>query len=401
MSNPHLDKCFSEGAINGLTLKNRFIKAGTFENMTPGGLPSESLKQLHTDLADGGIAMTTIGYCAAEKDGRVKRGMIYPRDDARESLKALIDHLHGHGTKVSVQLGHGGGFTEVRQAGGGRARGASFGLNALGAMHGSFFCDPMTLDDIDRYVDVFRTAAGFLKSVGYDAIEIHFGHGYGLCQFISPFTNRRKDEYGGSLENRMRLPLRVLAAAREATGPGFPLLGKISMTEGMIGGLGLNLDEAIEVARMLDDGGIDAIVTSGGSSTWNPSYMMKGDNLLPGMLEFEKSAMTRTFMRLAKPLMFRTYPYEPTYFLDDASRVKDAVKCKMVYVGGASSNADFARLMDSGFDFIQLGRALIADPQLPLRAQQNEKYQSRCNHCNRCIGSIANDKGIYCPEFAA
>jgi 2,4-dienoyl-CoA reductase-like NADH-dependent reductase (Old Yellow Enzyme family) len=397
MSNPHLDTCFSAGTINSLALKNRFIKAGTFENMTPGGLPSERLKKLHTGLADGGIAMTTIGYCAAEKDGRVKSGMIYPTEEARQPLSELIDHLHQHGTKVSVQLGHGGGFTEARQSGGGRARGPSFNINPLGAMHGNFFCDPMTIDDIDRYVEVFREAAGFLKSVGYDAIEIHFGHSYGLCQFISPLTNRRKDDYGGSLENRMRLPLRVLAAVREATGPDFPLLAKISMTEGMIGGLGL--EEAIEVARMLDDGGINAIVTSGGSSMWNPSYMMKGDNLLPGMLEFERNGLTRTLMRLAKPLMFRTYPYEPVYFFEHANRVKRAVKCKMVYVGGASSNADFARLMENGFDFIQLGRSVIADPDLPLRARKNEKYQSRCNHCNRCIGSIAAEEGIYCPEF--
>jgi 2,4-dienoyl-CoA reductase-like NADH-dependent reductase (Old Yellow Enzyme family) len=260
-----------------------------------------------------------------------------------------------------------------------------------------FFCDAMKRSDIDNLVQVYHNAAVFMKSVGFDALEIHFGHGYGLCQFISPLTNRRKDEYGGTLENRMRLPLRVLQAVREAVGKDFPLIAKISLTEGVPGGL--NYDDAVEISKMLDAGGIDAIVPSGGTSTMNPMLMFRGDNMLPAMLKYEKSWLMRLILRLAGPIMFRSYPYEELYFLEYSKRIKDAVNCKMVYVGGASTNASFKQLMQHGFDFIQLGRSLLSDPDLVKRSRENVNFKSRCIHCNECVGTIGHNDGIHCPRF--
>lgn len=395
--NSGIEKAFSAGKINGLTLKNRFIKASTFENMTPDGRPTQRLKDFHGEMADGGIGMTTIAYCAVNKDGRVKEGMMYMDEYIRDELTDLIDDLHNRGTKVSGQMGHGGAFTQNKELSTKRPLGPSFGINALGILNGKLLCDPMTLEDMDNLVQAFHDAAVFMKSVGFDALEIHFGHGYGLCQFISPLTNRRKDGYGGSLENRMRLPLRVLASVREAVGPDFPLLAKISLTEAFPGGL--DHDDAIEISKMLDQGGIDGIVTSGGSSAFNPQYMFKGPSLLPAMLKFEKNKIMRVILRLVSPIMFRASEYKELYFLEQASRVKDAVNCKMIYVGGASTNESFAKLMEAGFDFIQLGRSLIGDPDLVNKAKNDISFKSKCTHCNECVGSIEYEGGVHCPVF--
>ena len=394
---PSLALCHSAGKINELQLKNRFIKAATFENMTPEGRPTASLAHFHGQLAEGGIAMTTIGYCAVENDGRLNERMMFMGEHIHTDLSQLIDGLHHKGCKVSGQMGHGGGFSQNTELSKKRPLGPSFGLNALGIPKGMFFCDAMTIDDIDQLVQAYHDAAVLMKSVGFDALEIHFGHGYGLCQFISPLTNRRKDQYGGSLENRMRLPLRVLDAVRKAVGNQYPLLAKISLTEGVPGGL--NYDDALAISKLLDAAGIDAIIPSGGTSTMNPMIMFRGGNMLPAMLKYEKSKLMKFILRLAGPIMFRNYPYEELYFLEHAKRIKQAVKCKMIYVGGASSNESFSKLMEHGFDFIQLGRSLLSDPGLPNRSKLNATFKSRCTHCNDCVGTIGHDDGIFCPRF--
>lgn len=389
--------CFSPASINGLELKNRFIKAGTFENMTPSGIPGAALNNFHGTLADGGIAMTTLGYCAVEADGRLNEGMMYMHEGIRPQLTALVSDLHSRGTKVSGQMAHCGGFSKNSELRRRRPLGPSFGLNGLGLSRGMLFCDAMTLSDIDELIQHYYQAAVFMKSVGFDALEIHFGHGYGLCQFMSPKTNKRKDNYGGSFENRMRLPLQVLAAVRDAVGNDFPLLAKISMTEGVRGGL--HYDDAIEISKLLDSAGIDGIITSGGTSTMNPMIMFRGGNILPGMLRTEKSRLMRLALRMMGKSMFKDYPYHELYFLKQAKRIRDAVSCKMIYVGGASSNASFATLMEQGFDFIQLGRTLLSDPDLPNRAQANANFISRCTHCNDCVSTIESPQGIHCTQF--
>lgn len=389
-----MSACFSPGAINGLALKNRFIKAATFEGMTPGGIPSPRLKDFHCRIAQGGVAMTTLAYCAPEPDGRLHENTMFLDEHVRESLSSLIMDIQRAGTKISGQLTHCGSFTRNRQLRGKRSLGPSAGLNLLGMAHGMPFCSAMRTRDIDALVENFGRAAAFMKSVGFDCVELHFGHGYALCQFISPKTNRRTDEYGGSLENRMRLPLRVLEAVRDAVGDELPIIGKISLTEGARNGL--KYDEAVEVARMLDGAGIDGIVTSGGSSTMNPMIMFRGDNISKALLEHEKNPLARLGIRLMRRRMFPDYAYRELYFLDHAKRVRDAVQCKVIYIGGAATRASFDTLMAQGFDFIQLGRALLADPDCVLHAQRVADYVNPCTHCNRCVGYIDHPEGIRC-----
>jgi len=387
----------SSASLNGLKLKNRLMKAGTFENMSPNGVPSDRLIDFHTQFASGGIAMTTIGYCAVENAGRLNADMLTMHEDYRPALTRLVDAIHEQDCKVSGQMGHCGAFSKNHTLKG-RAKGPSGGLNLLGFAEGMWFCEAMSLTDIDHMVEAYRDAATFMKSVGFDALEIHFGHGYGLCQFLSPLTNRRKDNYGGSLENRLRLPLRVLAAVREAVGDDFPILGKITMSEGRRGGL--REEDSIEICKALDEAGIDAIVLSNGTSTMNPMLMFRGDSILPSLLKHETNRIMRFLLRIMGKKMFPTLPFYEMYLLNQAKRIRNVVTCKLVYIGGAASGANFDHILSAGFDFIQLGRTLLADPDLPKQLASNANYKSRCTHCNQCVGTIASRQGIHCPQFS-
>ncbi len=393
----HSNAALSPANLNGLTLKNRLIKAGTFENLSPNGLPSQGLTDFHRQFARGGIAMTTIGYCAVENAGRLNSHMLTMHEDLRSEINQLVRDIQAQGCKVSGQMSHCGAFSKNHSLKG-RPKGPNAGLNLLGFAEGMWFCDAMTLSDIDHMVSAYHDAAIFMKSVGFDAIEIHFGHGYGLCQFLSPLTNHRKDDYGGNLANRLRLPLRVLAAVRQAVGDDFPILGKISMSEGRRGGL--DYDDAIAICKALDEAGIDAIIPSNGTSTMNPMLMFRGDSILPALLRYERKRIMRLLLRLMGKKMFPTLPFYDMYLLQQAKRIRDAVKCKMIYIGGATSGENLTEILNAGFDFIQLGRTLLADPDLPNKLAFTPNFRSRCNHCNQCVGTIESPQGIHCPMFA-
>lgn len=380
--------------LNGLDLRNRIFKAATFEGMTPDGRPSQALIDFHRTIAVGGAALTTVAYCAVAADGRVMEQMMWMHEGIRAELERLAGAIHDAGGKLSGQLTHCGNFCQNAAFEGKRPLGPSRSFNPGGIPFGLPIAGAMSHADIDRLVGQFGDAAAFMKSAGFDALEIHFGHGYGLSQFISPKTNRRSDAYGGSLTNRMRLPLRVLDAVRAAVGDDFPLLGKINLTDGVKGGLGI--DEAVEVAAMLDDGGIDCLIPSGGSSSFNPMLLFRGESLLDGMLENESNPFMRFGLRLIGPRMFREYPYRELYFLDGARRVRDRVKrAKICYIGGVSTPHSLETALGE-FDFVQLGRALIRDPALVHHLTEERGYVNGCTHCNRCAAMIKNPNGIRC-----
>ncbi len=395
MTDP-LDRCFTEASINRLVLRNRLIKAATFEGKSPGGVPSEAFFKFHERIGAGGIGMTTVAYCAAEADGRLHEDMMYMHEGLRPSLEQFVATLHATGAKVSGQLGHSGGFTKNQEFEGKRPLGPSSGINPLGIGYGLPWVDAMSKAQIRERVNRIAEAAAFMSSVGFDAIEIHFGHGYGISQFISPKTNKRKDEYGGTLDNRMRFALEVLGAVRLAVGDNYPLLGKISMTDGVRGGV--TYDDAVEIASMLEAGGIDVIICSGGTSSMNPMLLFRGDSLAPGLLKHEKSKLMKFGMRLAAPAFFKKYPYEETYFFDPALRIRDRVQCGVCYIGGVCTNDSIRRVMGAGFDFIQLGRALIFDPDFPKQARRRDNYKNGCSHCNQCATLIEAPGGVLCVE---
>ena len=390
-----LEDAFKPGTLRGLTLRNRILKAATFEGKTPGGVPGEDYLRFHQGILEGGAAMTTLAYCASEADGRISPHMMAMDEAAREPLTQIISALKGRGGAVSGQLVHCGGFSrngDLQRLK--RPLGPSWKINAAGITEGIPFTGAMNLDDIEMFKSTFAEAAAFMKAVGFDAIELHFGHGYGLGQFLSPKTNHRNDAYGGSLTKRLRLPLDVLSLVRTVVGDDMPILAKLSLTEGVKGGI--EEGEAIETAVALSDNGADLIIPSGGSSSFNPMLMFRGESFLKGLVAQEQSRVLRLGLRLAGGAIFKPYPYEPTYFLEAAGRLKDQVSCPVAYIGGCATGQDLSCILDAGFDYVQLGRALIADPTWPQKVEADASHQSPCNHCNRCVPLIDAPGGIQC-----
>ncbi len=394
-----LDRAFSPAKLGKLRLKNRIIKAATYEGKTPDGIPGDKLKNFHKEIVAGGVAMTTIGYCATEADGRINDQMMWLHEGLRPQLTGMISELKevAPDVKVSGQMTHCGNFSKVRNMLRlKRPLGPSRAFNMLGAPSGIPFAGAMTLQDIDYLVQTYADAATFMKSVGFDSAEIHFGHGYGLSQFISLKTNKRTDEYGGNLENRMRLPLRVLEAVKNAVGDDFAITGKMNMTDGVKEGV--KLPEAIEIASMFDKGGIDGLICSGGTSPFNPMVYFRGDSLATGMIEQQTNPIAKLGLKVIGSKMFRDYPYYENYFLEDAKQIRDRVNCQMIYIGGCTEADSLEQVMKEGFDFVQLGRPLIKDPNYVnnLMAQRGN-YKNGCIHCNRCASLIEAPGGIYCP----
>jgi len=392
----HLEKAFAPSQLRALQLRNRIIKSATFEGKTPGGIPGQSFLDFHRELCEGGVGMTTMAYCATEANGRLHDNVMYMHEDLVPRLRAIIQNLKQTGACVSGQLVHCGYFTKnLRQRGRMFPRGPSLQLNLYGLPHGVPLGLAMRKSDIDRLVQSYHDAALHMKNAGFDAIEMHFGHGYCLSQFISPKTNRRTDEYGGSLENRMRLPLRALEAVRKAVGDDFPILGKMGLSDGVKGGL--KTDEAVEVAALLARGGIAAPTCSGGTSSYNTMLMFRGESVARGMIEQETNPIAKFGMKLIGDRMFREYPYAELYFLERARRVLERVQCAVVYIGGCSTVESLENIMREGFDFVQLGRALIKDPALVQHAQADPGgYENGCTHCNRCVSLIEHPQGIRC-----
>ena len=190
----YIDKLFSPVKLNGLELRNRVIRAACFEGMCPDGYPSERLIDLHRELAEGGVGLTTVAYCAVEANGRVKEEMMYMHEEIRPQVEQMTRAAHEAGAKISGQMGHCGNFSQNKGFQGKRPLGPSPMMNMGGIPVGLPFAGAMTHADIDHVVQCFHDAALFMKSAGFDAVEMHFGHGYGLSQFISPKTNKRKDE---------------------------------------------------------------------------------------------------------------------------------------------------------------------------------------------------------------
>lgn len=385
---------FAPAQLGKLKLKNRVLKAATFEGKTPDGVPGESLMKFHEDIAKGGIAMTTLSYCTTEADGRIMDSQLYLHDGIMSELQELTRRVKKAGAKISGQLAHCGHFSKNRKLQRLKnPKGPSRQFNPIGMIAGRPFAGEMDDADIAYLVQTYRDATQIMSKAGFDAIEIHFGHGYALSQFISPKTNKRTDRYGGSLVNRMRLPLQVLDAVKETAGD-LPVIGKISMHDGVEGGV--DWDEGVETAKMLDAAGIDGIVTSGGTSSYNPMLMFRGESINAGMVEMEKNPLVKLGWKMVGPFLHKSYPYEELYFTEEARRINQSVQCPVIYIGGCSTRESLDRVMSEGFEFVQLGRALLKDPNFVNNAMADEKYVSGCTHCNRCVPLIEDLDGIRC-----
>jgi 2,4-dienoyl-CoA reductase-like NADH-dependent reductase (Old Yellow Enzyme family) len=384
---------FAPVRLGSLALRNRVIKTATYEGMTPGGLPSDALLEHHRALAAGGVGLTTVAYCAVSSDGRTFAEQMTMRRETVAPLRRVTDAVRGAGGAASLQLGHCGWFTKNRELSTWLPRGPSPVVNQYGIAAGKPFGLAMRPADIARVVDEFGAAAGLAREAGFDAVELHLGHGYLLSQFLSPATNRRGDEYGGSLENRARLSLAVLARVREVVGADFPVLCKTNLRDGFRGGL--ELADSVALARLLEAGGASALVLSGGFTSRSPFYLFRGRRPLAEMIAVEKSRLQKLALRWFGERVIREYPFEEMFFLGEARAVRAAVRMPLVLLGGIVSRANVERAMAEGFDFVAMGRALIADPDLVRRMARDPSARSRCTHCNVCVAEM-DAGGVRC-----
>ncbi len=380
---------FTPGRLGPLTLRNRVVKTATFEGMTPHGVPTDALVAHHRTVAAGGVGMTTVAYCAVSADGRTFGDQLWMRADVVPALHRLTDAVHAEGAAVSLQLGHCGGFSKNADVRGRGPLGPSFGLNAYGLTAGLPFVRAMTERDITQVVDDFGEAARLAVAAGFDALELHLGHGYLLSQFLSPALNHRRDRFGGELENRLRLPLAVVRRVRDTVGPTVAVVAKTNLRDGFRGGL--ELPDAIGVAQRLEAEGVDALVLSGGVTSRTPFYLFRGRRPLREMIAVEKSPLQRLVLRVIGPAVIKEYPFEPLFFLPLAREVRRAVCLPLVLLGGALSLDDLDTAMREGFEFVAMGRALIADPDLVDRLQRGVTTRSRCTSCNACVAEM--DRG--------
>jgi 2,4-dienoyl-CoA reductase-like NADH-dependent reductase (Old Yellow Enzyme family) len=381
-------KVFSPGKIAGLRLRGRVIRAGCFEGLSPGGVVTGRLIEHHRDLARGGLAMTTVGYCAVSFDGRAFDTELWMREEILPGLRRLTDAVHKEGAAASIQLVHCGFFADRRVIGK-KPVGASRKL----CVYRMSFCTEMTAGEIEGKTSEFARAASLAKDAGFDAVEVHAGHGYLLSQFLSPWTNDRRDENGGSLENRLRFPAAVIRRVREAVGPGYPVLVKMNQRDGAPGGL--ELGEAEAAARRFEAEGASALVPSCGFTAKTPLLMLRGNVPVREMAENRKGLVARLSLRLFGRFLVQHYPFEPMFLIEGARRIRDAVGIPVVYVGGVLSLDRMEAAVDEGFPFIQAGRATVRDPAFVNKLRSGEISESDCDQCNRCIAAM-DAGGVYC-----
>ncbi|MGZ4128652.1 MAG: NADH:flavin oxidoreductase, partial [Actinomycetota bacterium] len=247
---------FAPAALGPITLRNRIIKAATFEGRTPKGMPTDALVEFHRAYAAGGVGMTTVAYCAVSREGRSAPGEVVLRPEAVPGLRALTDAVHAEGAAACAQIGHAGPVAGAGQRGIAPSR--VFSPMAMKWTRAA------TAADLAEVRKQFAEGARIAVDAGFDALEIHLGHGYLLNAFLSPKVNKRRDEWGGSLENRARFPRAVARAVRDAVGDKVAVTAKHNMTDGVRGGL--DIEESIAAAKLLEeDGVLDALELTGGS----------------------------------------------------------------------------------------------------------------------------------------
>jgi 2,4-dienoyl-CoA reductase-like NADH-dependent reductase (Old Yellow Enzyme family) len=387
---------FEPFRLGRLALRNRIVKTATYEGMVVDGLPTEVLLRHHAELARGGVGMTTVAYCAVSPEGRTFANQMVMREDTVKPLRAITDAVHAEGAAAMLQLGHCGGFSKNEELGVRGPQGPSTGFNAYGALKGMPVARAMTEGDLDRTVDAFVRASVHAFEAGFDAIELHLGHGYLLSQFLSPAMNKRNDAYGGSLENRMRFPLRVVEAVRDAVGPDAPVFAKMNLDDGVANGV--HVDDAVANATVLESAGISALVLSGGLVSKSALYLLRGERPLRAMIEVEENPLQKVAIAAFGPLLIEETAFEPLFFLEMAKKVREAVRCPLVYLGGATDLAHLEQVRRAGFELIAMGRALIHDPELIAKFERGEIERTGCTPCNLCITEMDRPGGVVCAK---
>ncbi|WP_051170917.1 FAD-dependent oxidoreductase [Spongiibacter marinus] len=382
---PHL---MSEAMIGGMRLRNRTVLAamGTEYVLEDGSLGDRAMDYYEARAAGGaGMIVLETSSVAWPMGMSMPKMLGLSSDDFLPGLTELAERVHAHDCRIAAQLNHSGKVSahdvvEGRQIlvpsipkaaandmGNGltMAEMANFVRSAGPDGKGPRFKE-MDQDDIDWVVDCFASAAKRVVNAGFDAVEIHAGHGYMLSSFLSPYANRREDDYGGCLENRARLLLQVVAAIKAELGDDIPILVRIDACEYRTEG-GITIDDAVRLSRWLDEAGCHAIDVSAYSN-----------NSAIGFTE--------------GPLV-----HQPGGYIDFAKAIRAAVTIPVIAVGRIEPDVAEQHIAQGDFDFLAMGRKLLADPELPNKLRDGRQQDIRpCIYCYVCVSQIFINKPLCC-----
>ena len=382
----HYPVLFSPASIGKLTLKNRAIRSAAFEGMCPGNRISDDLISYHQAVAAGGTAMTTVAYAAVSRSGLSFPHQLLIDPSGIPAMRKLTTAVHSEGAAVALQIGHCGQMADRRVAG--DCFSPSGGIN----LYGPTWPRKMNESDILTVVKDFGKATRIAVEAGFDAMEVHAGHGYLISQFLSPYTNKRTDAYGGTFENRCRFLTEVIREVKENTCNRISLIVKMNMRDGFRGGM--EMDESLKVASLLEKEGAEALVLSGGFVSKAPMYVMRGAMPIAAMARYMANPLMRTGTRMFAPLLIKPQPFREAYFLEDALKVRQVVKIPLIYVGGLKTGAAIESVLSQGFEFVQVARALIQDPAFIGKLKTGEATISGCHSSNFCIAHMYSGKMV-------
>jgi 2,4-dienoyl-CoA reductase-like NADH-dependent reductase (Old Yellow Enzyme family) len=348
---------FEETRIGNMVLENRIVRAATWENRaTDEGLVTDELIDFTAELARGGVGLIITGISYVTEEGKITFGQTgIHRDECIPGLKRLTGEVHRLGGRVAAQLAHGGAKSGVYQPG--------KQLLAPSDMEAGFFgtapARAMTLDEIESTKEAFCKAALRAGEAGFDALELHAGHGYLLSQFLSPLCNRREDEYGGNPRGRARFAIEVIEGIRRTVGPDLPILMKINGDDFVDGGL--KTTESAEMASLFEEASLDAVEISGG---------LFGSDSIP------KELIRRSARK----------PEEGVFFLDQAREFRKKLNIPIILVGGIRSVEMIEGiLLEEKVDYVAMCRPFIREPHLVKRWRSGDRAPSSCQTCGRCM----------------
>jgi 2,4-dienoyl-CoA reductase-like NADH-dependent reductase (Old Yellow Enzyme family) len=359
----HMPRLFESTAIKQMAVANRFVRSATWEGMAgEDGSCTPTLTQLMVQLAEGGVGLIISSHSYVSREGQAGPWQlgIYS-DKLVAGFAEMTKAVQNASGKIVMQLAHAG-----VQANSSLTGKPPKGPSAFEKVPAS---QEMNHGEIQRVVEAFGDAALRAQTAGFDGVQIHAAHGFLLSQFLSPFFNKRRDLYGGSIENRARLVLDVFQSVRIKVGDQFPVMIKLNSEDFLEGGL--SLEEMVQVAAMLETAGIDAIELSGGTG-----YSGNCTPVRQGKFASED---------------------EEAYHLDGARKCKEKIGVPLMLVGGIRSYGVAEKLVSEGLtDYISLSRPLIREPHLIDRWKSGDTRKAMCQSDNLCFNPIVQGEGIYC-----
>lgn len=385
---------FTPGNIGPVTLRNRTIRSAAFEGMGRDNNPTPELKAYHVSVAEGGVGMTTVAYAGICRSALSFKTQLWLRPEIVPQLLDMTDAIHAAGAKASIQIGHCGNMTHISTAGG-IPVGASTGFN----LYSPTICRKLKEDELRDMARQFGEAVRTARDAGFDCVEVHAGHGYLISQFLSPYTNRRRDGFGGSLANRMRFMQMCMEEVMKAAGTDMGVLVKMNMRDGFR--RGMDIDESLEVGRELSRLGAHALVLSGGFVSKAPMYVMRGEMPIYTMTYYMRELWLKYGVRAFGKFMVPSEKFRELYFLEDARLFRQELPdMPLVYVGGVVSRKGAEQVLEEGFRFVQMGRALLNDPAFVDKMRADEECRSECDHVNYCIARMYS-RDMVCHKHIA